>query len=269
MSAKGGFQQKFYEDIAPIITGIGASVVIIGALFKIMHWPGASAMLIVGLGTEAVLFLLFAFAPKPPHEASLDDWAKVYPQMLSDFSPKEMKDAATGPNLSKKLSDMMSDANISQGTINSLGEGLKSLAGNVEKMKDMADATVATQDFANNAKEASTSMRTMSDAYKTTAEAMSGMANVATDAAEYHAQVQNITKNLSSLNAVYEMELQDANQHIKAMNKFYTNLSQAMENMAEASKDTDEFKNNLSSLTKNLTQLNTIYGSMLTAMRGH
>ena len=64
MSAKkGGFQEKFYGKIAPIITGVGASVVILGALFKIMHWSGAGPMLIAGLGTEALLFLLFAFAP--------------------------------------------------------------------------------------------------------------------------------------------------------------------------------------------------------------
>ena len=97
---------------------------------------------------------------------------------------------------------------------------------------------------------------------------MSGMADAATDAKEYHAQVQNLTKNLGSLNAVYEMELQDANNHLKAMNKFYGNLSSAMGNMAEASKDTDQFKNQLAKLSGNLTQLNGVYGNMLTAMKG-
>ena len=53
-----GFKEKFYEDIAPVITGVGASIVILGALFKIQHYPGASLMLIVGLGTEALLLSL-------------------------------------------------------------------------------------------------------------------------------------------------------------------------------------------------------------------
>ena len=97
---------------------------------------------------------------------------------------------------------------------------------------------------------------------------MSGMASAATDAKEYHAQVQSITKNLGSLNAVYEMELSDANNHLKAMNKFYSNLSSAMENMSEASKDTEQFKKQLSQLSGNLTQLNTVYGNMLNAMKG-
>jgi gliding motility-associated protein GldL len=269
--AKGGFKEKFYEDIAPVITGLGAAVVIVGALFKIMHWPFASPMLIVGLGTEAVLFCLFAFAPKPAHDVGLERWSRVYPQLSEDFDGEYgvgEDDKATSDGLSKKLSEMMSDANIDQNTISSLGAGLKSLSSNVSNMKDLSEATVATQEFASNTKTASASMSQVSSAFKTTAEAMKGMANVATDAGEYHAQVQNITKNLGSLNAVYEMELQDANQHLKAMNKFYGNLSTAMDNMSEASKDTEAFKKNLSSLTSNLTQLNTIYGTMLSAMRG-
>ncbi len=266
MAGQRSFKDKFYEDIAPVITGLGASIVILGALFKIQHYPGASLMLIVGLGTEAALFVMFAFAPKPKHEVGMEDWVKVYPQLSEEMEIGD--DAPSGEGLSKKLSEMMSDANINQGTINSLGEGLKSLSSNVENMGGLADASVATQEYAANAREASTNLATMSTAYKTTAEAMSGMADAASDAGEYHAEVRNITKNLGSLNAVYEMELQDANQHIKSMNKFYSNLSTAMENMAEAGKDTEEFKKNLSGLTTNLTQLNTVYGSMLTAMRG-
>ncbi len=268
MSAKGGFKENFYENIAPVIIGLGASVVIIGALFKIMHWPFAGPMLVIGLGTEAALFIVFAFAPHPPHEVGLERWSRVYPQLSEEYDGSYGDDAATEEGLSKSLSDMMSTANIDQNTISSLGEGLKSLSSNVSNMSTLADASVATQEFASNTKDASSTMAQMSSSFKTTADAMSGMANVASDAGEYHAQVQAITKNLGSLNAVYEMELQDANQHIKAMNKFYSNLSTAMENMSEASKETESFKKNLSSLTTNLTQLNTVYGSMLSAMRG-
>jgi len=73
---------------------------------------------------------------------------------------------------------------------------------------------------------------------------------------------------LGALNAVYEMELQDTNKHLKAMQAFYSSLSNAMENMAQASKDTEQFKGELSKLTNNLTTLNKVYGSMLTAMKG-
>ena len=268
MANSGSFKDKFYADIAPIITGLGAAVVILGALFKIQHYPGASIMLIVGLGTEAALFVMFAFAPKDPADAHLSDWAKVYPQLATGYDDYEDDDAASADNTSKKLSEMLANANINQNTINSLGEGLNSLTNNVGKMADLSNAAAATDDYAKNAVEASKQLQAVGQSYKTTADAMSGMASAATDAQEYHTQVQSITKNLGSLNAVYEMELSDANNHLKAMNKFYGNLSSAMENMSEASKDTDQFKQQLASLSSNLTQLNSVYGNMLNAMKG-
>jgi gliding motility-associated protein GldL len=251
----------------PKLYGLGAAVVILGALFKIQHYPGASIMLIAGLGTEAVLFVMFAFAPKEAHVATFDEWARVYPQ-LKDASIDLGDDAPTQENVAGSLSEMMSGANINQNVIDGLGKGLKGLTDSVSKMGDLSNAAVATDEYAKTVKVASKSLESVSKSYATTAEAMSGMANAATDAKEYHSQVQSITKNLGSLNAVYEMELQDANNHLKAMNKFYANLSSAMENMADASKDTNQFKTELSGLTKNLTSLNTVYGSMLTAMKG-
>ncbi len=88
------------------------------------------------------------------------------------------------------------------------------------------------------------------------------------DAKNYHQQIQAVSKNLGALNAVYEMELKDANSHLKAMNKFYGNLSVAMQNMSDASQESENFKTEISKLTGNLTQLNGIYGKMLNAMKG-
>lgn len=268
MAKSGSFKDKFYSDIAPIVTGLGAAIVILGALFKIQHYPGAGPMLIVGLGTEALLFIMFAFAPKDPADAHLSDWAKVYPQMSSGYDDFDDDDAASADNTSKKLSEMLANANINQNTINSLGSGLNSLSDNVSKMSDLSNAAAASDEYAKNASEASKQLVAVGQSYKTTADAMKGMSAAATDAQEYHSQVQSITKNLGSLNAVYEMELADANNHLKAMNKFYGNLSSAMENMSEASKDTDQFKKQLASLSSNLTQLNSVYGNMLNAMKG-
>ena len=266
--AKGGFKQKFYEDIAPIITGLGAAVVILGALFKIQHYPGASLMLIVGLGTEAVLFAMFAFAPKETHY----HWERVYPQLVDeeyDYEDEEEDGVlATTENVTGKLGDMLSNAGIDDNVVQKLGSGLTNLTDSVSKMSDLSNAAVATEAYAKSAEHAAVELQAVGKAYSTTAKAMEGMANAATDAQEYHSQVQTITKNLGALNSVYELELQDADKHLKAMNKFYSNLSSAMENMADASKDTDKFKKELSSLTGNITSLNNVYGGMLSAMKG-
>ena len=97
---------------------------------------------------------------------------------------------------------------------------------------------------------------------------MGEMASASQDAKEYRVQFQKVTQNMGALNAVYELELQDTNKHLKAMNAFYGNLTTAMENMSDASKDTQQFKQELSKLTTNLTSLNNVYGSMLSAMKG-
>ena len=98
--------------------------------------------------------------------------------------------------------------------------------------------------------------------------AMSEMATASKDTKEYHDQVKNVTKNLGALNAVYEMELQDANSHVKAMQRFYGNVATVMDSMEKAGKESEQFSGQLKKLTGNLSSLNNIYGSMLTAMRG-
>ncbi len=108
----------------------------------------------------------------------------------------------------------------------------------------------------------------MNKSYASTAQAMSQFADASKDAQSYHQQVVNATKNLGQLNSVYELELKDAESHVKAMNKFYTNMAGALEGMTRAGEKTQTFANELEKLTGNLTSLNTVYGNMLTAMRG-
>lgn len=261
---KGGFLETFEFKIMPMVYGIGAAIVIVGALFKIMHWPFAGPMLVVGLGTEALIFLFSAFLPvhRDP------DWSRVYPQLSEEYDGFFAADEANSTNVTKKLDDMMKEAGVNQDVINRLGSGLNNLTQSVHGLSDLTNASVATNEYAANVKNASNSITEMNKSYAKTVDAMSSMANASTEAKEYHAQVQNITKNLGALNAVYEMELQDANNHLRAMNKFYANLSSAMDNMSQASSDTQTLRDEISKLSKNLTTLNNVYGNMLTAMKG-
>ncbi len=267
---KGGFMEILFSTIMPKVYGIGAAVVIVGALFKILHWPGAAEMLTVGLLTEAGIFLLSAFEPKHPEI----DWTKVYPQLSEEYDGDDLYVDKTkkpakqiGDSTSQKL-DKMLDEKIGPELIESLSKGLQNMAESAKNMSTLSDAAVATNEYAGNVKEAGKALSEMNKAYNTTVGAMQEMSSAAKDTKEYHSIVQNVTKNLTALNSVYEMELQDSNNHLKAMNKFYSNLTVAMDNMAEASKSTDTFRSQLSKLTDNLSSLNNIYGSMLSAMRG-
>jgi gliding motility-associated protein GldL len=259
--------EKFYQKIAPIITGVGASVVILGALFKIMHWPGAGAMLIVGLGTEAVLFFLFAFAPP----VADPDWTIVYPELAeTDTAGSFVKesDKPSAKNLTTKLGDLMDGAGLNQDAISRLSQGFKSLTESVNGLSNVSNAAVASNEYAESVKVATRSVQELNKSYSTTIEATSALANASSDTKEYHAQVQKISKNLSALNSVYELELQDANSHLKALNKFYGNLSSTIETLSESSKDAEQLKSELSKLTSNLTSLNSVYGSVLSAYKG-
>ncbi|AYA38208.1 gliding motility protein GldL [Hymenobacter oligotrophus] len=265
MAQKGNF---LYDTVMPKVYGIGAAVVIVGALFKIQHWKGADVMLIVGLGVEALIFLLSAFQPQ--HKDP--DWSLVYPQLAEGYDPStgDPSFGATnnsGTGLTRKLDDMLKDANVTPDAIKSLGEGLNRLSTTTTQLSTLGDATNATDEYTQRVRAAAQSLDNINVAYKQTAEAMSAMSNATADAKEYHLQVQNVTKNLGALNAVYEMELQDANTHLKSMNKFYGTLSQAMENLVSAGKDTEQFKDEVAKLTVNLNSLNRVYGNMLNAMR--
>ena len=277
-NTKGSFMDLMYKTIMPKVYGIGAAVVIMGAMFKILHLPGASAMLGVGLSTEAVIFFLSAFEPAS-HEV---DWTKVYPELSEDYEGPGQRKMITkgggGDAVSQKLDKMLEDAKIGPELVESLGHGMRKLSDNVAKMATMGDVGATTSEYSGNLKRATDLMGNVNKSYEVTLKAMQDMAQVsksatedmansAKDAKEYHSQVQTVTKNLEALNAVYELELQDTNNHVKAMNKFYSSLSTSLEGMTKATQDAEVFKNEIAKLTSNLAALNKIYGNMLTAMK--
>ena len=259
-------QKSFlYDTLMPKIYGIGAAVVIIGALFKIEHWKGADTMLIIGLGTEAVIFFLSAFQPQPQDT----DWSLVYPELNEGYDPSTGKQLAdnNSKGLTMKLDDMLKNANVTPEALTTLGQGLNRLSTTTSQMSQLGEATNATDEYTKKVRSAADSLDKINVAYGNTVEAITAMSGATADAKEYHMQVQNVTKNLGALNAVYEMELQDANTHLKSMNQFYGTLSQAMTNMTQAGKDTEQFQKQVADLTGNLTSLNRVYGNMLNAMR--
>src|SRR5256885_3636192 len=138
-------QGKNFKKFMARLYGWGASVVIVGAMFKIEHFKGAGIMLVVGLSTEAVIFFFSAF--EPPHEDV--DWSLVYPELagMQDEDPMERKKKKSAKDpVAQYLDKLLSDANIGPDLISSLGTGLKSLGENTSKMADISNASVATND---------------------------------------------------------------------------------------------------------------------------
>lgn len=239
----------------------GASVVIGGALFKILHWPGANIALIVGMGTEVVVFAIFGFEPQAAMHAEYE-WERVYPELANEGPINKNQKPLT-----QQLDKMLSDAKVGPDLINSLGKGFTTLGNSVSKLNDLTDATVAANDFSKNAKSAAGQINSFAQAAATATSAVNSIGAGAEHTKVYHEQVQSMVKNLSQLNAIYELELQDSSNHLKAMNKFFGNLNSAAQALSETATDATKYRENLAQLNKNLTSLNAVYGNMLSAMK--
>ena len=135
----------FYRVAVPKLTSVGAAVVIVGALFKIQHYPGAGLMLGVGLITEAVIFFMGTFQPPPPPEAHYD-WERVYPELGEDpkeaLPPRPKKEDKNKPvKALASIDKLIEEANLGPDVFKSFGSGMKNLQTSVNQMKDLTNVT--------------------------------------------------------------------------------------------------------------------------------
>ncbi len=199
-------QVSTYKKAMGYLYGIGASVVILGALFKLMHWPGASVMLIVGLGAEALIFFASAFEKQ---EGDLD-WSLVYPELaggqtLGKKGKEEPKDAEG--LLSKKLDNLLKDAKIDGELMASLGNSIKNFEGAAKGISPTVDSMAATKKYGEEMGIAAAQMESLNSLYKVQMESASKQASINAEtvenASKLKEQMQSLASNLSSLNGVY------------------------------------------------------------------
>ncbi|MFD0964297.1 type IX secretion system motor protein PorL/GldL [Pseudofulvibacter geojedonensis] len=199
-------QSKGYKKFMALAYGLGAAVVILGALFKLMHWPGASAMLIIGLGAEAAIFALSAF--EPVHEDL--DWSLVYPELAGGESKggkkKEVKGDAQSM-LSQKLDNMLKEAKLDANLMSSLSTSIQNFKGAADNIQPAVDSIAATKKYSEQLSLAAGQMESLNSLYKVQMESASRQAEAnkaaADNAENLQAQMASLTSNLSSLNGVY------------------------------------------------------------------
>lgn len=186
--------------------GMGAAVVIVGALFKLMHWPGAGAMLIIGLSTEALIFGLSAFDPVDDEL----DWSLVYPELAGGEAKK--KEAKENPKdaeglLSQKLDNLLKEAKIDADLMASLGNSIRNFEGAAKGISPTVDAIASTKKYSEEMNMAAAQMESLNSLYKIQLESASRNAQINNEVAENNLklkdQMQSLTSNLSQLNNVY------------------------------------------------------------------
>lgn len=254
------FETKKGKTIMGLLYGIGAAIVIVGALFKIQHWPGAGLMLIVGLSTEALIFVVSAFEPQ--HMPL--DWTLAYPELagIGDDGEKLNKGNAV-----EQLDTMLEDAKIDSELIDSLGTGLRSLSTNANKLSEISDASVATNEYAESLKNASNKVGSLADDYARASESLAVLNEAANSGASTGEQMQKMASTLEALNDSYASQLQGSQQQAETMQQMYSGITALMTNLSDSVEDTKRYKDNIAELSTNLSALNNIYGNMLTAMK--
>lgn len=273
---QGGFdallRSRGYRVAMKYLYAWGASVVIIGALFKILHLPGANEMLIVGLGTEAAVFFVSGLEPLPEDEKHWD-WSKVFPQ-LAEESEEETPDLLAGgmmgaggmlPGIGQGIRSLQ-ETSLTPDLLEGLANAIEGLRVNVDNLTGITDAALVTKDFADKVQAASAQVERLADSYAVTADAMSKIASSFGDIQSYQAQLKQLSHTISQLNSVYESELQEIQKHIASIGRFYGGLGRVLSSIEATSQDAESLRQELSALNANLRGLNAVYGGMLSGI---
>jgi gliding motility-associated protein GldL len=270
---------KKYKVIMSKLYGWGASIVIIGALFKINHYPYADEFLIVGLSTEAIIF--FFSALEPIHMEP--DWTLVYPELTGmshdgkPGTPGSIHKTGKGTSVTRELDDMFSKAKIDPELIESLGDGMRKMSDNVSKMSNVASTGIAADDFVKNIKDAGKSAGELSTSYKKVSDVLQ---QDATTVGEFSTSVKSAAVSAGTLANVYNDVSSAIKKEMTATETFSNSMSKATESanrLAEkynasaellsksaeklnfSALDNKAYSDQLQKISTNLAALNTIY----------
>ncbi|MAZ72304.1 MAG: gliding motility protein GldL [Flavobacteriaceae bacterium] len=202
-------QSKSSKKLFNMAYGLGASIVILGALFKILHWElgplNGGILLAVGLITEAIIFAISAFEPVDDDL----DWSLVYPELAGGAVSGKKKEAPKDAEgmLSQKLDNMLKEAKIDGELMASLGNSIRNFEGAAKGIAPTADAMASTKKYSEEMALAAAQMDSLNSLYKVQIESTSRQTEaneqVAQNAEQLKAQMENLATNLSSLNGVY------------------------------------------------------------------
>ena len=240
-------RSKGYKNFMAKLYGWGAAVVILGALFKILHWPGANIMLMAGMFTESIIFFFSAFEPLHVEY----NWALVYPELATGTdieleetekkSRREKKQQVKNDALSttQALDKMLEEAKIGPELMESLASGMRNLSDNAHKLAGVSDAVVSTDNYTSNLQKASESVRNLTLKYDKVA------ANLETDGGATAAYIESVKRATTAV----------------------SQLAVAYDQTAKSMEQTNSFKAEMDKLTHNISKLSNVYGNMLAAMK--
>ncbi|MDR2084804.1 MAG: gliding motility protein GldL [Bacteroidales bacterium] len=260
MGLKTLVASKGWKNFMSKLYGWGAALVILGALFKINHYPGANLMLVLGMGTEALIFFFSAF--EPPHVEP--DWSLVYPELAEQYhdgdKPEKKERKAVQkhtPAASNELDNLLHSANIDPTLLKNLGDGFNKLNNTVSALNDITSIGTAGKGLTESLKVAGEKTDDLSE-------------NLSSLNTAYEAQIRRTNEQFQALadrmTQVFEMQLQKTNEQNAANEAIHNSMSKFIESMHSAVEYNEKYQKESAKLAENLSELNEVYANMLTAL---
>ncbi len=287
----GWYESYSGKKVVNMVYCLGASVVIIGALFKILHWPGASQVLMVGMFTEAFLFGIGCL--DKPHVDF--HWEEVFPQLLGyGAEPKHLEELAKRPKPTL-LGGMgggsatgtgagVSSTALSEKDMEALKGGINDLAKTAVQLSELGKVATATNNltekmeaagqaagqFAASAAQLGQQSEALCNSYTAVTNDMQG---VVEQTRNYQRGVVAIGEKLGQMNSVYDLQLaalQQQNEQVKVATDQFNRVAANVQKMTASSEDAMRshaaYEEGVKKLAAQVTDLNKIYGNMLTAL---
>ena len=268
---------------------IGAAVVILGALFKILHLPGGNAMLCIGMGTEVIMFVLTAFdRPEKPYK-----WENVFP-VLTSQDPEDRPNFNSGGGViinggsstgeviisgeqAKRSAGIPENINLSESDTRSLSESIAKMAAASDQLARMAEMTEATQRYLDQIAGISEQMAQLRDNTQSLNEVSSLLLNsyrAITDNSEtisrssmgYVDQMESLNRNISGLNTIYEIQLKSISSQLENIDRVNRGLKDIRDMYEKSASESANYCNETERLAHNMKQLNSVYEKMVNAL---
>ena len=268
---------------------IGAAVVILGALFKILHLPGGNAMLCIGMGTEVIMFVLTAFdRPEKPYK-----WENVFP-VLTSQDPEDRPNFNSGGGViinggsstgeviisgeqAKRSAGIPENINLSESDTRSLSESIAKMAAASDQLARMAEMTEATQRYLDQIAGISEQMAQLRDNTQSLNEVSSLLLDsyrAITDNSEtisrssmgYVDQMESLNRNISGLNPIYEIQLKSISSQLENIDRVNRGLKDIRDMYEKSASESANYCNETERLAHNMKQLNSVYEKMVNAL---
>jgi gliding motility-associated protein GldL len=270
------FESKFFKRFLALAYGWGAAVVIAGALFKLMHWTGAGIMLTTGMTVEAIIFFISAFEPIPKEY----HWDTVFPELSGDEAfPGNRSIAHQRPQIGG--GNVNFDLDVDKATTDNLKENVRKFSDSMNQMSELSHLVSASSDLAGKMYSASGSIvaigesaNALSESYgkgsqviqQLNEQSKAGLEQIHLGYEYYRGQLETLGRTMGALNSSYELYLQEANKVQNDYVVLHNEVQQLAGNINVSISETQKLGAQMTSLNNNVENLNSIYGSMLTAV---